>query len=149
MSLFPDDLSTSAAKLLEDCRRRAITLSTAESCTGGLLAACLTSIAGSSDVFESGFVTYSNQSKMNLLGVTAGTLEAHGAVSAETAVEMAQGLLRNSRADIGISITGIAGPGGGSNEKPVGLVYCRRCSMNSGSDRCPAIQSRSKQCVQR
>jgi nicotinamide-nucleotide amidase len=123
VNIFPEDISESAARLLEKCCRRGLTLATAESCTGGLLAACLTSIAGSSDVFERGFVTYSNQSKMNLLGVTAGTLEAHGAVSAETAVEMGEGLLRNSRADIGISITGIAGPGGGSDEKPVGLVH--------------------------
>jgi nicotinamide-nucleotide amidase len=123
VSLFPDDITNSAARLLEDCRRRGITLATAESCTGGLLAAGLTSIAGSSDVFERGFVTYSNQSKMELLGVSSSTLEAHGAVSPETAIEMADGLLRNSAASIGISITGIAGPAGGGADKPVGLVH--------------------------
>lgn len=112
-----------AARLLEEFRKGELTLATAESCTGGLLAACFTSIAGSSDVFERGLVTYSNQSKIDLLGVKPSALEAFGAVSREVAIEMAEGLLRQSKADVGISITGIAGPGGGSAEKPVGLVH--------------------------
>jgi nicotinamide-nucleotide amidase len=129
VSIFPQDITDTAAGLLEKCRMLKIMLASAESCTGGLLAASLTSIAGSSDVFERGFVTYSNQSKIDLLGVTSATLDKLGAVSRETSIEMAEGLLRNSHAGIGISITGIAGPGGGSAEKPVGLVHmavCRR-----------------------
>jgi nicotinamide-nucleotide amidase len=123
VSLFPAELTASALVLLGELRGRALRLASAESCTGGLLAACLTSIAGSSDVFECGFVTYSNQSKIALLGVNPTTITSQGAVSRETAVEMAQGILSNSSADIGISITGIAGPAGGSDDKPVGLVH--------------------------
>jgi nicotinamide-nucleotide amidase len=98
-------------------------LATAESCTGGLVAGLLTSIAGSSDIFDRGFVTYSNQAKMEMLGVQPHTLERHGAVSLECAREMATGAMRNSQAHIAIAITGIAGPSGGSPEKPIGLVY--------------------------
>lgn len=98
-------------------------IATAESCTGGMIAAALTDIAGSSDVFERGFVTYSNQAKVELLGVGIGTLLEHGAVSLQTAAEMAIGAARRSGADVAVSVTGIAGPGGGSTEKPVGLVY--------------------------
>ncbi len=104
-------------------------LATAESCTGGLIAGCLTEIAGSSDVVERGFVTYSNEAKMELLGVPQAVLAAKGAVSAEVAEAMAQGALAQSRADIAVSVTGVAGPGGGSAAKPVGLVFmglCRR-----------------------
>jgi nicotinamide-nucleotide amidase len=99
------------------------TISTAESCTGGLLAKSLTDIAGISEVYHTGFVTYSNQSKMKSLGVSSQTLEKYGAVSGHTALEMAIGTRLNARTDISISITGIAGPGGGTEEKPVGLVY--------------------------
>lgn len=98
-------------------------LVTAESCTGGLLASTITAEAGTSAFFERGYVTYSNESKTDLLGVKKATLSKHGAVSAETAAEMANGALFNSKADIAISITGIAGPDGGTDEKPVGLVY--------------------------
>ncbi|MEX0344093.1 MAG: CinA family protein [Rhizobiaceae bacterium] len=98
-------------------------IATAESCTGGMIAAALTDIAGSSDVFERGFVTYSNQAKVELLGVSVETLLEHGAVSQQTAAEMAIGAARHSGADIAVSVTGIAGPGGGTPEKPVGLVY--------------------------
>lgn len=98
-------------------------VATAESCTGGLIAGALTDIAGSSSVVDRGFVTYSNQAKMDMLCVSSGTLEKHGAVSEQTAYEMAQGALENSRADVSVAVTGIAGPGGGSNDKPVGLVY--------------------------
>jgi nicotinamide-nucleotide amidase len=112
-----------ARRLLDLCRARGLKLATAESCTGGLVAAAFTDIAGSSDVFERGFVTYSNEAKQQMLGVLAATLRDHGAVSRETAQAMAQGALRNSQADLAVAITGIAGPGGGTADKPVGLVH--------------------------
>jgi nicotinamide-nucleotide amidase len=112
-----------ARQVLAACEARGIMLATAESCTGGMIAAALTDIAGSSAVVDRGFVTYSNDAKMEMLGVRPETLEAHGAVSRETAVEMAAGALAHSRAGIAVSVTGIAGPGGGSAEKPVGLVW--------------------------
>jgi nicotinamide-nucleotide amidase len=123
-------LREAAKHLLDLCRARGLTVATAESCTGGLVVAALTEIAGSSDVVECGFVTYSNQAKETMLGVPASTLERHGAVSAETASAMAAGALRNSRADIAVAITGIAGPGGGSKEKPVGLVHFAAASRD-------------------
>lgn len=95
----------------------------AESCTGGMIAAAMTDIAGSSEIFDRGFVTYSNQSKIDLLGVLPSTLDTFGAVSEQTAMEMATGALRQANADVAVSVTGIAGPGGGTPEKPVGLVY--------------------------
>lgn len=98
-------------------------LVTAESCTGGMIAAAMTDRSGSSSVYERGYVTYSNESKIEELGVKSETIETHGAVSAQTAIEMAQGALKNSHADIALSVTGIAGPNGGTDEKPVGLVY--------------------------
>jgi nicotinamide-nucleotide amidase len=98
-------------------------LVTAESCTGGMIAAAMTDRAGSSSVFERGFVTYSNQAKMDCLGVSHETLQKHGAVSEQTAIEMAQGALDHSTAKVSIAVTGIAGPGGGTPQKPVGLVY--------------------------
>ncbi len=116
-------LRAKAKHVLELCRARGLRVATAESCTGGLVAAALTEIAGSSDVVDCGFVTYSNEAKMAMLGVPAATLERYGAVSAQTAQAMAAGALKNSRADIAVSITGIAGPGGGSKQKPVGLVH--------------------------
>jgi nicotinamide-nucleotide amidase len=109
--------------LLEDYRQRGWKIATAESCTGGMIAAALTAIAGSSDVFERGWVTYSNEAKAESLGVPLETLAAHGAVSPEIAEAMAKGALHRARAQIAVSVTGIAGPGGGSAEKPVGLVY--------------------------
>ena len=102
---------------------KGITISSAESCTGGMFAAALTDISGISSVFDRGIVTYSNSAKVQELGVSQETLDAHGAVSEETAMEMAEGIRRASGSDIGISVTGIAGPGGGSEEKPVGLAY--------------------------
>ena len=117
------ELRPTAKRLLDLCRARGLTIATAESCTGGLVAAALTDIAGSSDVVECGFVTYSNAAKETMLGVPQATLKAHGAVSAETASAMAAGALRHSAADLAVAITGIAGPGGGSKNKPVGLVY--------------------------
>ncbi len=112
-----------AESVLSLCRARGWHVGTAESCTGGLVAAALTAIAGSSDVVDRGFVTYSNEAKMELLGVPAATLEAHGAVSAETAAAMAQGAIARAPLDLAVSIAGVAGPGGGSPEKPVGLVH--------------------------
>lgn len=112
-----------AAAVIERCRALGWTVVTAESCTGGLVAAVLTEIPGSSDVFDRGFVTYSNAAKEAMLGVPADTLAAHGAVSAETASAMAKGALARAGVDLAVSITGVAGPGGGSAAKPVGLVH--------------------------
>ena len=112
-----------ARQVLAACEERGIMLATAESCTGGMIAAALTDIAGSSTVVDRGFVTYSNEAKTEMLGVRLETLETHGAVSRETAIEMAAGALAHSRAGIAVSVTGVAGPGGGSVEKPVGLVW--------------------------
>jgi nicotinamide-nucleotide amidase len=121
--MFSPELTARASRLLDRCRSSGLRLATAESCTGGLLAALLTEIAGSSDVFERGFVTYSNRAKAEMLGVAAATLAVHGAVSEACAREMATGALRHSQAQIAVSVTGVAGPGGGSAAKPVGLVH--------------------------
>jgi nicotinamide-nucleotide amidase len=115
-------LEALAAQVGELLRANGQRLATAESCTGGWVAQCLTAIAGSSDWFERGFVTYSNEAKVDMLGVEAETLLAHGAVSEATAAAMAAGALRHSRADWALSVTGIAGPGGGTADKPVGTV---------------------------
>lgn len=123
-------LRAQAKRVLELARARGVTIATAESCTGGLVAAALTDIAGSSDVVDRGFVTYSNKAKQQMLGVPAATLQRHGAVSAETAAAMAQGALKKSPADLAVAITGIAGPGGGSKEKPVGLVHFAAASRD-------------------
>jgi nicotinamide-nucleotide amidase len=117
------ELIERASELLDLCRARKLKIAAAESCTGGLVAATLTEIAGSSDVFERGFVTYSNEAKIAMLGVPAAVLEAHGAVSRETAEAMADGALAHAPADLAVSITGIAGPGGAVAGKPVGLVH--------------------------
>lgn len=108
-------------------RERKMTISAAESCTGGLFAKLITDLAGSSDILNESIVTYANSAKMKYLGVSAETLEKYGAVSRQTAFEMAEGICRQSGADVGVGITGIAGPGGGSAEKPVGLVYAGVC----------------------
>jgi nicotinamide-nucleotide amidase len=121
--MIGDDLAHAAARVLERCRARGLTVATAESCTGGLVAGALTEIAGSSDVVDRGFVTYSNAAKQAMLGVPAAILERHGAVSRETAEAMARGALAHAPVDLAVAITGIAGPGGGSAEKPVGLVH--------------------------
>lgn len=120
-TMFPAPLLTLAQQVLTGCRRHGLTLATAESCTGGLIAACLTEIAGSSDVVERGLVTYSNRAKTELLGVPEEMLTAHGAVSEAVARAMAEGALTGD--GIAIAVTGIAGPGGGSTQKPVGLVH--------------------------
>ena len=118
-----DRLQRLAATVLERCRARGWTLATAESCTGGMIAAALTDIAGSSDVVERGFVTYSNASKSELLGVVPSDIAAHGAVSAEVAAAMAAGVLVHAPVDLAVAVTGIAGPGGATRGKPVGLVW--------------------------
>lgn len=118
-----DDLRAAATAVLESCRTRGLKVATAESCTGGLVAGALTDIAGSSDVVDRGFVTYSNEAKQQMLGVPAGTIEKYGAVSRETVEAMARGALGRANADLVVAITGIAGPGGGSADKPVGLVH--------------------------
>ncbi len=112
-----------AIDVLNACRKHGIMIATAESCTGGLIAAALTDISGSSDVVDRGFVTYSNEAKNEMIGVSMELINQVGAVSKEVAITMAEGALNNSRAGISIAVTGIAGPGGGSAEKPVGLVH--------------------------
>jgi nicotinamide-nucleotide amidase len=123
MPLFSDDLEALARAVLERYRARGWMLATAESCTGGLIAGCLTEIAGSSDVVDRGFVTYSNAAKQAMIGVPPALLERHGAVSEEVARAMAEGALAHSDATVTVAVTGVAGPGGGSAEKPVGLVH--------------------------
>lgn len=123
MSVFPAQISALAQQIVTDFTAMGHMLSTAESCTGGLIAGAITDIAGSSAVLDRGFVTYTNDAKMDMLGVTATTLEAFGAVSRETALQMAHGALYRSKAQFSVAVTGIAGPGGGSPAKPVGLVH--------------------------
>lgn len=121
--VFDGTLSTLAEKVLAAARQKKLKIVTSESCTGGLIAAAITDIPGSSDVFDRGFMTYSYESKVDLLGVDPDTLKEHGAVSEEVAVEMADGALDAAPADISLAVTGIAGPGGATPGKPVGLVY--------------------------
>jgi nicotinamide-nucleotide amidase len=121
--MIDDAIRDTAARVLDACRTHGHKVATAESCTGGLVAGALTEIPGSSDVLDRGFVTYSDAAKQTMLGVSASILERHGAVSRETADAMAAGALAMSNADLAVAITGIAGPGGGSAEKPVGLVH--------------------------
>jgi nicotinamide-nucleotide amidase len=121
--VIDDDLRAAAARVLDLSRARGWKIATAESCTGGLVAGALTEIAGSSDVVDRGLVTYSNDAKQDLLGVSNETLKRYGAVSRETAEEMAQGALSHSPANLAVAITGVAGPGGGTAKKPVGLVH--------------------------
>ncbi len=118
-----EEMQAAAERVLELCRDKKFTLATAESCTGGLLAVTITDIPGSSDVFDRGIVTYSNEAKQMLLGVPKALLDEHGAVSAPVAKAMAEGVIRATHTDVGVSVTGIAGPGGGREEKPVGLVF--------------------------
>jgi nicotinamide-nucleotide amidase len=117
------DMATLATEVLERARGLGLMIATAESCTGGLVAGALTAIAGSSDVFERGFVTYSNEAKEEMLGIDPVLIAGHGAVSAEVAIAMAACALRQSRAQLAVAVTGVAGPGGGSADKPVGLVH--------------------------
>jgi nicotinamide-nucleotide amidase len=117
------ETETAAAALLDLCKTKKLMVATAESCTSGLVAGALTDIAGSSAVVDRGFVTYTNAAKQQMLGVPAATLTQHGAVSRPTAEAMARGALAHADADLAVAVTGIAGPGGGSAEKPVGLVH--------------------------
>lgn len=121
--MFDDELLNQAQQIIELYRRNGATISVAESCTGGLLSALFTSISGSSVVFDRGFVTYSNLAKHEMLGVSLENLNHYGAVSSQVASAMAAGAIKNSRANVAVSITGIAGPNGGTDDKPVGLVY--------------------------
>ncbi|MGJ7041929.1 nicotinamide-nucleotide amidase [Shinella sp. BE166] len=123
MSIWPKDIEDTARGIVADFTERKLLIATAESCTAGLIAGAITEISGSSSVFDRGFVTYSNEAKREMIGVANATLKAHGAVSRETALEMAQGAIGNSGANISVAVTGIAGPGGGTEEKPVGLVH--------------------------
>ncbi len=129
---MPDaEMIEAAQALLDLCLKKKLTLAVAESCTGGLLAATLTEIPGSSRVVDRGYVTYSNEAKQQI-GVAVATLERYGAVSRETAEAMAKGALTNAGVELAISITGIAGPGGGTPEKPVGLVHFTAAAARSG-----------------
>ena len=129
-----DSLTALAARVGATLQAKGLMLATAESCTGGWVAQAITAIAGSSGWFERGFVTYSDVAKMEMLGVSAGTLASHGAVSEQTAREMSTGALAHSRAQLAVAITGIAGPGGGSPEKPVGTV-CFAWARRDGATR--------------
>ena len=129
-SLFPADIENLARLLLEDCREMRLRVVTAESCTGGLVAAAMTEIAGSSDVVERGFVTYSNRAKQSMLGVPGDLIADAGAVSEPVARFMAEGALEASDAHIAVAVTGVAGPGGGSPLKPVGLVHFATARTN-------------------
>lgn len=121
--MFSAELLASAEHVLRACRARHLTLAAAESCTGGLISALLTEIPGSSDVFTHGFITYANAAKTGMIGVDAALINMHGAVSEPVAIAMAEGALRAAGADISIAVTGIAGPGGATANKPVGLVH--------------------------
>jgi len=128
--MFDDDIVQAAREVLDICRGKNLKVATAESCTGGLVAGALTEIAGSSAVVERGFVTYSNGAKETMLGVPGKMLTQFGAVSRETAEAMVKGALTHAPADLAVSITGIAGPDGGSAEKPVGLVHFAAADRN-------------------
>lgn len=121
--MFPDDLMIAASGFIDTCRARRLTVACAESCTGGLICALLTEIPGASEVFTHGFVTYANQAKIRMLGVPEALLEANGAVSEPVARAMAEGALAVAGVDLALATTGIAGPGGGTPAKPVGLVH--------------------------
>jgi nicotinamide-nucleotide amidase len=131
MYLLPDDLTSLASRVIAENKAAGRRLALAESCTGGLVSAALTEIAGSSAVLDRGFVTYSNEAKRDILGVPDDILDTFGAVSAATAWAMAQGALQRSNADVALSISGIAGPEGGTDMKPVGLVVFARCIRGS------------------
>ncbi len=132
--MFPKDLAEQASALLQSCRKAGVTVATAESCTGGLIAGCLTEIAGSSDVVDRGFITYSNEAKNVMLDVPMRLIERHGAVSEPVARTMAEGALNHSLAVLSVAVTGVAGPGGGTVGKPVGLVHLA-CAKRGGETR--------------
>lgn len=121
--MFDEELTMIATQVIKEFGDAGFTVATAESCTGGLIGGCLTSIAGSSSVFNRGFITYSNEAKSEILGVDPDLIAEHGAVSAQVASEMAIGAIKHSGSNAAVAVTGIAGPGGGTEIKPVGLVY--------------------------
>lgn len=132
--ILPAELVDLARRVIEENRAVGRRIAVAESCTGGLVASALTEIAGSSDVFDAGFVTYSNEAKIALLGVSLEVIETFGSVSIAAAWAMAQGALKKSGADIAVAITGIAGPGGGTEKKPVGTVVFARAEKDADTD---------------
>jgi len=134
MNVFDPQLMARTEVLIARCAAKGITITTAESCTGGLIAALLTEISGSSAVLDRGFVTYSNVAKTEMLGVPASLIATYGAVSAEVACAMAEGALRHSKASLSVAVTGIAGPGGGTDVKPVGLVHFARAQSGYAPD---------------
>ncbi len=134
--MLDDDIVEAAKRLLDICKRKNLTVATAESCTAGLVAGTLTEVPGTSSILDRGFVTYSNQAKQDMVGVSAATLKAHGAVSRETAEDMARGALAHAPVDLAVSVTGIAGPDGGSAEKPVGLVHFAAASRSGQAGPC-------------
>ncbi|WP_077961417.1 CinA family protein [Ensifer adhaerens] len=128
--MWPADIEVKAGEIIAQFTAHGLKVATAESCTGGLIAGALTEVSGSSAVVDRGFVTYSNEAKVAMLGVETTTLVAHGAVSRQTAIEMARGAVSHSAADFAVAVTGIAGPSGGSVEKPVGLVHLAAAGRN-------------------
>lgn len=132
------DLVARATTLLRQCRERKLMLATAESCTGGLIASCLTEVPGASDVVDRGFVTYSNAAKIELLGVAPALIAEHGAVSTEVARAMAEGALARASVQLAVAVTGVTGPGGGTATKPVGLVHlaCARTGRPTIAQEC-------------
>ena len=151
--MLNSEIISQAESILTLARNQKFRLVTAESCTGGLIAGALTAVAGSSDVVDRGFVTYSNEAKAEMLGVPTEMLAEHGAVSEPVARAMAYGALVNSLADVSVAVTGIAGPGGGSDEKPVGLVHLISVSdqfarPNQGRNRIPTRQPASAEIIQ-
>ncbi len=132
--LLPDDIAALAARVVAENAATGRTVVLAESCTGGLVAAALTEIAGSSAMFDRGFVTYSNEAKMEMLGVASDIIETFGAVSIACAWAMAKGALERSGADVAVAISGVAGPGGGTPQKPVGTVVFARLMRDAGGD---------------
>lgn len=132
--MFSSELDAQARRLIDLARGKRLLIATAESCTGGLISGLITEIPGSSDVFDRGFVTYSNAAKSRMLGVSPGLISAFGAVSSSVARAMAEGALANSDAHVAVAVTGIAGPGGGTIDKPAGLVYLA-CARRGGDSR--------------
>jgi len=128
--MLDDDIVEAARRLLDICRRKKLTVATVESCTAGLVAGTLTEVPGTSSILDRGYVTYSNEAKQEMVGVSAATLKAHGAVSPQTAAEMVRGAMARAPVDLAVSVTGIAGPDGGTPEKPVGLVYFAAASRS-------------------
>ncbi len=135
-------------QLIELLKQKSLTIAVAESCTGGNLAALLTSQSGASDYFDRGFITYSNYAKIDMLGVKPITLDTYGAVSEQTALEMVFGVMQNSNADIGVSITGIAGPTGGTLDKPVGTVCFGFCHLDKCSTTVQQFSGKRQQVIQ-